>query len=38
MNHDAKGLLVPGPQFDFNYGAPWKKEPPDHRIDPHGGQ
>jgi len=33
LNYDAKGQLVHGPPFDFAYGRPWNKEPPDHRID-----
>jgi S1-C subfamily serine protease len=33
VNYDAKGQVVPAPPFDFAYGLPWKKEPPDHRID-----
>ena len=33
VDHDAKGQVVPAPPFDFDYGGPWKKEPPDHRID-----
>jgi len=32
VNYDAKGQVVPAPPFDFAYGLPWKKEPPDHRI------
>ena len=33
-NHDAKGLLVEGPKFDFTYFDSWGKEPPDHLIIP----
>ena len=33
VDYDAKGNVVDGPPFDFGYGPPWNKEPPDHRID-----